>query len=176
VGDDISTDEILPAGTRVLPYRSNVPEISKFTFEAVDETFHDRAIEYQDQGFFIVGGDNYGQGSSREHAVIAPRYLGLRAVIAKSFARIHWQNLINFGVLPLTFSEPDDASRIEQGDMLVIEGIQDALRNGTDFEAENRTKDERYPVQHALTERQVDVVLKGSLINRVREKSGGDAA
>ena len=104
VGDNISTDEIMPAGAKVLPFRSNVPEISKFVFKVVEDGFYDRAIKFQDKGFAIVGGENYGQGSSREHAALAPRYMGLQLVIARSFARIHWQNLINFGILPLNFN------------------------------------------------------------------------
>jgi len=120
LGDNISTDDIMPAGTKVLPFRSNIPEISKFTFNAIDETYYDRSLKYQKSGSFIIGGLNYGQGSSREHAALGPRYLGLRAVIAKSFARIHWQNLCNFGILPLTFSNPDDYEKIKQGDVLAI--------------------------------------------------------
>ncbi|UCF87604.1 MAG: aconitate hydratase, partial [Nitrospiraceae bacterium] len=102
VGDDISTDEIMPAGTKVLPFRSNIPEISKFVFSQIDETYYGRAMKFQESGSFIVAGNNYGQGSSREHAALGPRYLGLRAALAKGFARIHWQNLCNFGILPLT--------------------------------------------------------------------------
>ena len=115
VSDDISTDEIMPAGSRVLPYRSNIPEISRFVFAPVDESFYERAMANQRQAFYLVGGNNYGQGSSREHAALAPRYLGLKAVIAKSFARIHQQNLVNFGILPLTFMRPDDYDRIRPG-------------------------------------------------------------
>ncbi|MCU0561333.1 MAG: hypothetical protein MUD16_14215, partial [Desulfobacterales bacterium] len=120
VGDDISTDEIMPAGSRVLPYRSNIPELSKYVFSHVDESFYDRAAQNQQQGFFVIAGDNYGQGSSREHAAIAPRYLGLQVVIAKSFARIHSQNLVNFGILPLTFVKAEDYERMSQGDTLEI--------------------------------------------------------
>ena len=111
VGDNVSTDEILPAGSRVLPYRSNIPRIAEFVYTQVDPTYSGRAAE-TDGGHAIVGGENYGQGSSREHAVIAPRYLGLRVVVAQSFARIHWQNLANFGVLPLEFADPADADQI----------------------------------------------------------------
>src|SRR5690606_27792229 len=122
VGDDISTDEIMPAGARVLPYRSNIPAISLFCFEGVDDQSHERAEAVRDRGgHVIVGGSNYGQGSSREHAALAPRFLGLQAVIAKSFARIHWQNLINFGVVPLTLIEAADYGAIEPDDVLVIE-------------------------------------------------------
>ncbi|MEJ2750841.1 MAG: aconitase family protein, partial [Anaerolineae bacterium] len=130
VGDDISTDEIMPAGAKVLPYRSNIPAISQFVFSQVDEDYSSRALRHQEQGHFVVAGENYGQGSSREHAALAPRYLGLRAVIAKSFARIHWQNLVNFGILPLTFVDKADYGRIVEGDTLILPDIRQALRSG----------------------------------------------
>jgi aconitate hydratase len=168
VGDDISTDEIMPAGAKVLPYRSNIPEISKFVFNQVDKSYYNRAIEYQEQGSVIVGGENYGQGSSREHAAIAPRYLGVRAVIVKSFARIHWQNLANFGLVPLTFIHPDDWKKIDEGDVLAITDIRSSLKNGTGISVTNTTKAETYQTQHALSERQVEMILAGSLINLVR--------
>ncbi|MDX1523808.1 MAG: aconitate hydratase, partial [Anaerolineae bacterium] len=168
VGDDISTDEIMPAGAKILPYRSNIPEISKFVFSQVDKNYYNRAIEYQDQGSLIVGGENYGQGSSREHAAIAPRYLGVRAVIAKSFARIHWQNLANFGVLPLTFAQPDDWKKIDQGDVVAIKDVRSTLKNGNSISVTNVTKDETYQTQHTLSKRQVEMILDGSLINLVR--------
>ena len=119
VEDDITTDHIMPAGAKILPLRSNIPEISKFVFNLVDPTFPDRSLEKQ--GGFIVGGDNYGQGSSREHAAIAPKYLGLKAVIVKSFARIHLANLVNFGIVPLTFANKDDYAKVEQGDKIEID-------------------------------------------------------
>jgi len=119
VGDNITTDHIMPAGAKILPLRSNIPEISKYVFSRVDENFASRAMEKH--GGFIIGGENYGQGSSREHAAIAPKHLGIKAVIAKSFARIHRANLINFGILPLTFADPSDYERIEQGDHIEIE-------------------------------------------------------
>jgi aconitate hydratase len=169
VGDNISTDAIMPAGTKVLPFRSNIPEISKFTFNAVDETYYDRSLKYQNSGYFILGGLNYGQGSSREHAALAPRYLGLKAVIAKSFARIHWQNLCNFGILPLTFSNPDDYEKIKQGDVLIIEDVRNAIQKGNDvIIVRNKTKDELYETDHTMSERQVEMVLAGSLINLVK--------
>ena len=111
MGDNISTDEIMPAGARVLPYRSNIPKISEFSFDVIDETYFKRAKELQG-GHAVIGGDNYGQGSSREHAALAPRYLGLQVVITKSFARIHWQNLVNFGIVPLNFANPADYEKI----------------------------------------------------------------
>ena len=169
-GDDVSTDEILPAGARVLPYRSNIPEISKFAFSRIDETYYDRAVQHQKQISFVVAGINYGQGSSREHAVIGPRYLGLRAVLAKKFARIHWQNLINFGILPLTFSDPGDWEKIEEGDVLTISEARDAIRGGTQLPVINERTGQTYTVKHSMSTRQVDMVLEGGLINLVRNK------
>ncbi len=168
-GDDVSTDEIMPAGAKVLPYRSNIPVISTFTFSRLDEDYHDRAIEYQQAGSLVVGGANYGQGSSREHAAIAPAYLGVKAVLAKSFARIHWQNLVNFGVLPLEFADDADYERVERDDVLVIDGLRDALAGGDPIEAHNKTRDERYPLTHSLSERQIEVVMAGGLIRHTRE-------
>ncbi|MFX1497853.1 MAG: aconitate hydratase [Promethearchaeota archaeon] len=165
VGDNISTDEIMPAGAKVLPFRSNIPEISKFVFNTVDVNFYERAIKFQDKGFTIVGGENYGQGSSREHAALAPRYMGLRLVIAKSFARIHWQNLINFGVLPLTFENEDDWEKIEQGNTLKIENIINVIQKGNLVKVINETKNESYNTKHQLSERQIEAVIAGSLIN-----------
>ena len=121
VGDNISTDEISPAGARALPLRSNIPKLAMFSFTQVDDSYPERAQEAQDSGHIIVAGENYGQGSSREHAAIAPRYLGLRVVIAKSFARIHWQNLANYGILALEFEDPDDYESIDQDDTLRFE-------------------------------------------------------
>jgi len=172
VGDDISTDVILPAGTRVLPYRSNIPEISRFVFSQIDETYYERAMKERETGSLVVGGENYGQGSSREHAAIAPRYLGLRAVIAKSFARIHWQNLINFGILPLTFEDPDDWERIDRDDVLTILDVRGAIQRGRRLEVINKTKDHTYLTEHSMSERQVQIMLAGSLINAVRKKIG----
>jgi aconitate hydratase len=168
VEDDISTDEIMPAGTKVLPFRSNIPEISKFTFSRIDESYYERAMKYQKSGSFVVGGLNYGQGSSREHAALGPRYLGLKGVIVKSFARIHWQNLCNFGILPLTFVNHDDWNRINQDDILVIDNIRNSIKRGKDLNVMNRTKDEIYKVEHAMSGRQIEMVLAGSLINLVQ--------
>jgi len=173
VGDGISTDVILPAGTRVLPYRSNIPEISKFVFSQIDETYYERAMPHRETGSLVIAGENYGQGSSREHAAIAPRYLGLRAVIAKSFARIHWQNLINFGILPLTFDNPQDWERIERGDVLTIPDVREAIQRGTRLTVINKRKDQAYPTQHSMSERQVRIMLSGSLINLVSERLRG---
>jgi aconitate hydratase len=169
LGDNISTDEIMPAGEQVLPYRSNIPAISKFVFARIDETYHDRALQYARSGSFVVAGRNYGQGSSREHAAIAPRYLGLKAVIAKSFARIHWQNLVNFGILPLTFVDPADWEKINQNDVLILSELRGAIRRGNQVKVMNKTG-ETYVTEHVMTARQVDMVLAGSLINLMRER------
>ncbi len=169
LGDDISTDEILPGGTQVLPFRSNVPAISEFVFYQVDESFYDRAKELEGQGFAVVGGENYGQGSSREHAALAPRYLGLRVVLAKGYSRIHWSNLANFGVVPLRFSNPDDWDRIEQNDRLTIRNLRDGVKKG-EMEVRNETKDETYKMVHDMSERQVRSVLMGGLVNVVRQE------
>lgn len=170
VGDDISTDEIMPAGAKVLPNRSNIQEISKFVFSRVDESFYNRAMAHRQQAFFVLGAANYGQGSSREHAAIAPRYLGLRAVIAQSFARIHWQNLINFGILPLTLNDSSDRDFIDLNDVLVISGARQAIQNGKEVNVFNKTKNRRITTTHALTARQIQMILEGSLINVIRKK------
>jgi aconitate hydratase len=171
VGDDVSTDEIMPAGARVLPFRSNIPRISEFCFEIVDDTYPRRAEEVRDTGgHVVVGGDNYGQGSSREHAALAPRYLGLRLVLAKSFARIHWQNLVNYGVLPLNFAHPADYDRIAQGDLIHLEALHSALRGGAEIQARVGSDEWRITLMHELSPRQIDVLLAGGLINFVRGK------
>ncbi|MDD5579441.1 MAG: aconitate hydratase [Methylobacter sp.] len=170
VEDDISTDEVMPAGAKVLPFRSNIPEISKFAFNRIDETYYERALDYQKQGSFVVAGANYGQGSSREHAALGPRYLGLKAVLAISFARIHLQNLSNFGILPLTFVDPEDWEKIAQGDVLSIPDVRNAIRTGSRVKVINLFKNESYETEHPMTPRQVEMVLAGSLINLVREK------
>ncbi|MFA8438620.1 aconitate hydratase [Pueribacillus sp. YX66] len=171
VGDNISTDEILAGGARVLPYRSNLPEISKFTYEIVDETYYSRAMDIRHQGgHAIVGGFNYGQGSSREHAALAPRYLGLKVVIVKDFARIHWQNLINFGILPITFVNEKDYDKLEQGDVLQIKNIRQTIQEGNELTVTIKDKGHMFQVRHTLSERQVDIMLKGGLINLVKDK------
>jgi aconitate hydratase len=172
LGDDISTDEIMPAGEQVLPYRSNIPEISKFVFARMAKTFYQRAMQHLLSGCLIVGGRNYGQGSSREHAAIAPRYLGLQAVIAKSFARIHRQNLINFGILPLTFADPNDWEKIDQDDVLSLPDIRAAIQQEIQVKVINKTKGETYIAEHALTGRQVEMILSGSLLNLMRKRPG----
>lgn len=132
-GDNVSTDDIMPAGAKVLPLRSNIPEISKFTLTRLDETFYDRCAATNFSGCFVVGGDNYGQGSSREHAALGPMYLGVRAIITKSFARIHKANLINYGIIPITFVNPADYDIIKQDDVLEITNIEEALDTGCEF-------------------------------------------
>jgi len=168
VHDDVSTDEILPAGSRVLPYRSNIPKIAEFAFEAVAPNYASAARQTRESGgHAIVGGENYGQGSSREHAALAPRYLGLRVVIAKSFARIHWQNLINFGVLPLTFDDPTDAARLSEGHELLLSDLH-SLSTRSELTVHNASTDSDLRVRHQLSSRQVELVEAGGLINHVR--------
>jgi aconitate hydratase len=168
MGDDISTDEIMPAGAAVLPLRSNIPEISRFAFSRIDRHFYDRALGHRKTGSFVVGGENYGQGSSREHAALAPRYLGLRAVIAKSFARIHAQNLVNFGIVPLTFARSSDWEEVEQDDRLRMENLIDALKAGKPFEIQNLSKNSTCKVAFALSQRQLEILTAGGLINYIR--------
>ena len=154
-GDNITTDHIMPAGAKILPLRSNVPEISKYVFEAVDSKFHDKALEKG--GGFIVAGENYGQGSSREHAALAPKYLGVKAVITKSFARIHLANLINFGIVPLTFKNPADYDKIETGDVLDV--VIGDLRG--EVKMKNRTKGIDIPLTHTLSELDAEILKVG---------------
>jgi aconitate hydratase len=167
MGDDVSTDEISPAGAQALPLRSNIPRLADFTFTRIDETYPDRARR-TDPGHVVVAGDNYGQGSSREHAAITPRHLGLRVVIAKSFARIHWQNLANFGILALEFDDPGDHDRIDADDVLVIEHLRDAVADAT-VKVQNTSKDVEFLTRHRLSPRQVADVLAGGIIPRLAE-------
>lgn len=173
VGDDVSTDEISPAGARALPFRSNIPKLAEFTYTQIDPDYPRRASEVVDTtGHIIVGGQNYGQGSSREHAAITPRYLGLHAVIAKSYARIHWQNLANFGVLALEFADPADYDRLESGTVLVLDGVRDALASGGPLTAFERGTDQGYELRHNLSPHQVEAVLAGGEIPLMRRGSG----
>ncbi len=169
LGDNVTTDHILPAGTRVLPYRSNIPKISEFVFEAVDPNFSARAKEKG--GGFVIGGMNYGQGSSREHAGLAPAFLGIRAKIAKSFARIHRSNLINFGILPLIFKDMNDYERIEQGDVLTLENLHEALKNHYEITAKNLTKGFGFSLIHDLSNREAEIVLCGGKLNYTKALS-----
>ncbi len=170
LGDDISTDEIMPAGSRVLPYRSNIPEISKFVFNMVDESFYSRAMENKGNQNFIIGKKNYGQGSSREHAAIAPRYLGIRVILAEGFARIHYQNLANFGILPLLFKDPKDWNRLSLNDVVVIDNLRAQIKNGKSVKMFNKTTEETFNTFHTLTKRQIEMILEGSLINLIRRR------
>lgn len=166
MGDNISTDEILRAGAEVLPFRSNIPEISKFSFSVIDETYYNRAMETKGLGgHIVIAGENYAQGSSREHAAIAPRYLGQRAVIAKSYARIGWQNLINFGIVPFEFNNPQDFARIGQGDVLKIDNIRNQMNKKDGIIIKNVTKEIEIEVNHTLSGRQLQVLLDGGIIN-----------
>ncbi|HLV19249.1 MAG TPA: aconitate hydratase [Polyangiaceae bacterium] len=162
--DDVSTDEIMPAGARVLPYRSNVPKISEFCFDVIDRSYPERAAAEKERGgHALIAGDNYGQGSSREHAALAPRYLGLWLVVAKSFARIHWQNLAAFGVLPLSFVDPSAYDRARQGSRLKLDGLREKLSRGRRFEIQ--IDGQPTTVEHELSSRQLEVLLAGGLIN-----------
>lgn len=165
VDDNITTDHIAPAGAKVLPYRSNIEKISTFIFMNVKESFHDDCIKHN--GGFIVAGSNYGQGSSREHAALAPMYLGIKAVIAKSFARIHRANLINFGIIPLTFKNEADYDMIDEMDELVIENLHQ-LKENQAIQLENKTKHTSFLVDHNLTQRDIDTILAGGTLNFIR--------
>jgi aconitate hydratase len=167
-GDDVSTDDIVPAGTRVLPFWSNIERLGAFVFEQMDPGYPERARIAGDH--IIVGGNNYGQGSSRENAALAPRDLGLRVILARSFARIHWQNLVNFGVLPLTFADPADYDRLSQGDILSFAGVRAALRQGTALCA-RRADGGSIAFQHVLSPRQVEVLLAGGVIHWLRPRT-----
>ncbi|MGO9614008.1 MAG: aconitate hydratase [Dissulfurispiraceae bacterium] len=172
LGHNITTDDIMPAGSQVLPYRSNIPAISDFVFKNIDNTFSRRAKEAREKGGgIIVGGENYGQGSSREHAAMAPMFLGLQAVIAKSFARIHRANLINFGILPLVFIEQGDYEKVEQGDRLVVRDIVDAIKGTQRLTVENKTKHCTLLVSSNLNEREKDLLLKGGLLPFTKARS-----
>jgi aconitate hydratase len=167
VGDNISTDIIMPAGNRVLPYRSNIPAISEFVFEIIDPGFPSRAKEHADG--IVVGGENYGQGSSREHAALAPRYLGVRAKIAKSFARIHKANLVNFGILPLVFADPKDYGSIEQGGRITITGIKQAVSSGA-VEIPVRFDGREVVTLLEVSDRQRRILLAGGILNLAKQK------
>ena len=166
VGDNITTDHIMPAGAKILPYRSNIPYLSKFCFGVCDSDFPQRAIEAGQS--IVVGGANYGQGSSREHAALVPLYLGVRAVVAKSFARIHVANLINAGILPLTFANPDDYDRLNQGDMLSLKGVFAGMENGS-VTLRDETTGEDIALVCKLTDRQRAMLRAGGLLAYTRE-------
>ncbi|MDD4239477.1 MAG: aconitate hydratase [Desulfotomaculaceae bacterium] len=163
LGDNITTDHIMPAGAKILPLRSNIPEMSKYVLEAVDNNFHQRAIEKN--GGFIIAGDNYGQGSSREHAALAPKHLGIKAVIVKSFARIHLANLINFGIVPLTFDNPDDYDKIEAGDFLEVEigNLQ------SEVFLHNMTKGTKIKLRHTLSKLDAEILKTGGKLSWIKK-------
>jgi len=168
VGDNITTDHIMPAGAKILPLRSNVPAISEFVFSKIDPTFPKRAKEKG--GGIVVGGENYGQGSSREHAAIAPLYLGVRAVIAKSWARIHKDNLMNWGIVPLTFVNPVDYEKIAQGDTLEMPHLRDELKSGKEVTV--KTKNGDIKAKSELSPRAIEMLLDSGLINYTKKKAG----
>jgi aconitate hydratase len=167
VGDDISTDTIMPAGAQVLPFRSNIPRLAEFCFSGLDAHYPERARNHP-HGHAIVAGHNYGQGSSREHAALAPRYLGLRVVIAKSFARIHWQNLVAFGVLPLRFRSLADYDRIPAGARIALTKTVERLRHGQELSL--AVDGVPVAVDHRLSPRQVAILIQGGAINRQRRR------
>ena len=166
VGDNITTDHIMPAGAKILPYRSNIPHLSQFCFGVCDKSFPERAKELGES--IIIGGANYGQGSSREHAALVPMYLGVRAVITKSFARIHVANLINAGIMPLTFKNADDYEKIEQGDKLTLSNVFEGMEKG-EITLKNETKGEEITLCCSFTERQKDILKAGSLLAYTKE-------
>ena len=169
VGDNITTDHIMPAGAKILPYRSNIPYLSNFCFKQCDEKFAERC-KAAGKGF-IIGGANYGQGSSREHAALVPLYLGIKAVIAKSFARIHCANLINAGIMPFTFANVDDYDKIDTDDALALEGIRAAIENGSKVVLKNLTKGEEYELSYDYSERQTAMILAGGLLNYTKNSA-----
>ena len=166
VGDNITTDHIMPAGAKILPYRSNIPHLSQFCFGVCDKSFPERAKALGES--IIIGGANYGQGSSREHAALVPMYLGVRAVITKSFARIHVANLINAGIMPLTFKNADDYEKIEQGDKLTLSSVFEGMEKG-EITLKNETKGEEITLCCSFTERQKDILKAGSLLAYTKE-------
>ena len=172
MGDDISTDGILKAGADVLPLRSNIPELSKYAYYAIDESFYDRSIQNKKThtGFCVIAGDNYAQGSSREHAALSPRYLGQKFAIAKSYARIGWQNLINFGMIPFEFTNTNDWDKLEQGDILRIENLRVSIKNRDSVTAIVVEKNIEIPLTCTISERQIEIILKGGVINFVKKK------
>ncbi len=169
VGDNITTDHIMPAGAKILPLRSNIPAISKHCFAVCDETFHDRALEMGKS--VIIGGSNYGQGSSREHAALAPLYLGVKAVIVKSFARIHMANLINAGIVPLQFANEADYDKIAASDVIRIADIKSQIANGNTIICENVTKGFTFETKADFSQRQKEMLYAGGLLNYTKQNS-----
>jgi aconitate hydratase len=172
VGDNITTDHISPAGAKVLPLRSNLPALAEFTFERVDKTFATRAREAVSG--VIVGGSNYGQGSAREQAALAPRYLGIKAVMAISFARIHRSNLINFGLVPLIFRSQDDYNLVDQADRLEIPNVREQLKAGPEVVVKNLTKGLEVTLTHNLSDHELEILLDGGLLNHLKVKANNN--
>lgn len=166
-GDHITTDDILPGGSEVLPFRSNIPAISRYTFHRLDPAFSERALKAR--GGVIVGGENYGQGSSREHAALAPMYLGIQAVLAKSFARIHLSNLINYGIIPLVFVEPGDYDTLDQDDRLEFQRVKKAIRKGLSIEVINQTKKKKILFRAMVPADKIDILLAGGLLPYLKQ-------
>lgn len=169
VGDNITTDHIMPAGAKILPLRSNIPKISEYCFAVCDEKFHDRALEMGRS--IVIGGSNYGQGSSREHAALAPLYLGVKAVIVKSFARIHMANLVNAGIIPMTFADEADYDKIDQADELKIENVKEQLVSGNTVKVTDVTKGFDFEVKIDLSERQKEMLYAGGLLNYTKQNA-----
>ena len=169
VDDNITTDHIMPAGAKILPLRSNIPAISEYVFSGVDGAFAARARETK--GGMVVGGQNYGQGSSREHAALAPMYLGVKALLCKSFARIHRANLVNFGILPLTFTAEADYDNINQGDILEINAVREQIQQSDELTVINRATGKTFTVSHGLTPRQIAIILDGGLLNHTKKQN-----
>ena len=169
VGDNITTDHIMPVGAKILPYRSNVPKLSEFCFTVCDKDFPERAKAKG--GGIILGGQNYGQGSSREHAALVPLYLGIKAVVAKSFARIHMANLINFGILPLTLKCEDDYDKISEGDELLIEGFRASIESADEVVLKNKTTGAKIALNISLSKRQREILLFGGTLNYTKAQA-----
>jgi len=171
-GDEITTDHIIPAGAR-MKFRSNVPKYSEFLFEVYDPEFYKRAKEIKDRGEqnIIVAGLSYGQGSSREHAALCPMYMNVKAVITKSFERIHMANLMNFGIIPFTFDNPADYDKIEKGDKLSIDNVRGAIEGDGKATVKNATKNAEFKISTTLSDRQKKIILAGGMLNYVKEQS-----
>lgn len=165
-GDNVSTDEIMPAGAKLLPLRSNIPALAAHAFERLDPSFARTAVEKR--GGIVIAGENYGQGSSREHAAMAPRFLGLRAVLARSFARIHAANLVNFGIVPMLYERPEGSHALDKGDRLVVTGLREAVRAGDRVVVRNVTRDELIEARLSLSPRGREILLAGGLLNFIR--------
>ncbi|MFW5868116.1 MAG: aconitate hydratase, partial [Armatimonadota bacterium] len=169
VEDNLTTDDIMPAGAKILPLRSNIPAISEFVFAGIDPDFPQRAQE--NQPGIVLGGENYGQGSSREHAALAPMHLGIQAVIAESFARIHKANLVNFGIIPLEISS-DDCEAIDQGAVLQFEGVRDAVESGRSITATVAGSGDAIALTCDLSDRERETLLAGGRLNLIRQRRG----